>query len=360
MGRWPRVTLPLSSGPKELTSTKRAMGKTNVRIRLVVMLLGFCWAVGCEALISGDLAAVHCEALGTIGPPACPIGSMCTEGLCVPTKLGSVCDADGDCTAPEFCVDPASYGLAGPRRCSRTCCTSSDCDPNNNDVCWLDPVGAQGYCVSAALVDRKVVGCSRAWAPCRADADCRSSVCISGYCIDTCCSNTSCVAQGGTCQYLDPAPVDAGQPGFYCGASDAQATTPYAACSLDTDCASGLCVEFPTSLLIDAPGKRCTLPCCASTDCSTVSGVPDMDMVCAELIHNGSSVRACSPTIGVYGSGQVGTTCLQGSDCRSGRCVGMNGGLRCTDACCVDENCGDSSFACRPSTSGLECLLRSD
>lgn len=305
--------------------------------RALPALVGW-WAAGCEMLVPGRVGNVLCQAEGQLGPPACPMGFECLLGSCVPGTLGAPCTGDADCTAGELCLDSHLLGGGAPR-CSRTCCTSSDCNPHAQFVCWIPPGGPAGFCRAAAEVDRSAVGTLPALAACTADGDCRSGRCWWGTCADTCCSDTNCTAGGGEgfCQ-VQPAAV-LGAPGFGCVRSSSGSGGLYASCQYDSDCISGICLEFSTSY------KMCSAPCCKSNDCWTFDGAP---VHCVTLTGVHAGVRACGPlpeADGGEGSLEVGEPCRKPGDCRGGICQGH----RCSDTCCEDASCGDAAlFACRP------------
>lgn len=311
------------------------------------------WAAGCEALVDGKLGDVRCAQEGMVGPPACPVGMACTDALCVPSALGAPCLHDADCPAGDFCLEPAAFGGEGTRRCSRACCTSSDCDPDTLFVCWSAPHGAGSFCRSASDVGRAEGGSRRPLDACVHDADCRSGRCHEGRCADTCCSDTSCAVKGGACSFgpgpsvgLDAGPGPGPEPdseGFWCRAPSVDKKPRYATCLVDGDCASGLCIRL-------APGNdlRCSVPCCSSAECELApqKGTP---IACAPVLVGTTWVRACSLLVSGKADAEVGRPCAADGDCRSGFCDDRDGMKRCSDACCSDASCGDpSSFACRP------------
>lgn len=301
------------------------------------------WATGCEVLVDGKLGDVRCAQEGMVGPPACPVGLACKNARCVPDALGASCLHDADCAAGDFCLAPAASGGAGARRCSRACCTSSDCDPDALFVCWSAPHGAGSFCRSALEVDRAEGGPRKPRDPCLLDVDCRSGRCHEGRCADTCCSDTGCGAEGGVCRFgpgPDPGP---GTEGFWCSASPLDKKPRYAGCAADAECASGLCVRF-------APGdeKRCSVPCCASAECESTP-LKATPVACAPVLVGTTWVRACSLLVSGKANAEVGGPCVADGDCRSGFCDDRRGEKRCSDACCSDASCGDpSSFTCRP------------
>lgn len=296
------------------------------------------WAGGCELMIKGKLDQVHCDADGMVGPPACQDGFACNAGLCVPTDLGGSCKTDADCAPGDFCLDPRLFGESSPRTCSRTCCTSSDCDPDSGFVCSPVRGGAGSFCLEAGSVQRARPGARKAWETCTGDSDCRSGRCMHGHCIDTCCSDTGCATGGGACRLDRPSDSDVW--GFWCAAVPGQLLPRYAPCLQDADCISGLCVD--TGL-----GLRCSAPCCSSETCETLD--KSIPVRCATVTHQGAVLRACSTVVQGLASLEVGDACTTDGDCRSGRCVTEGAVSMCGDSCCTDAFCGDqSSFVCRP------------
>jgi hypothetical protein len=302
------------------------------------------WAAGCEAMVTGQLGDVHCQAEGQVGPPACPDGYACRTGLCVPSLLGAPCVVDGDCAAGDLCLDPGTLGAPGAARCSRPCCTSSDCDPDGNAVCWLPPAGGGAFCRTAVDVGRVPGGTLEPLAQCTSGGDCRSGLCTNHRCADTCCSDTSCAGAGGACSFDGPPSVEA--MGFWCSAPTGGLGR-YALCTSDADCATGLCVDFGNKL------PQCTSTCCSSAECETYD---DKAVRCVLLTGAHAGVRACMPEPGMPpGQGAVGTACKVDSDCRGGMCLGS----LCSDLCCTDASCGDpAQSVCRLGIVGGVLALR--
>jgi hypothetical protein len=299
------------------------------------------WAAGCEVLVDGKLGAVLCQGEGQVGPPACPVGLECRLGTCAPSALGAPCTTDADCTSGDFCLDPSVLGGAGPRRCSRTCCISSDCDPDAQFVCWIPPHGPSSFCRSADEIDRAPGGALGVMASCKVNGDCRSGRCSGGACTDTCCSDTDCAARHGVCRVDGPPRLDA--LGFGCGPPPGSAGR-YMSCQSDADCASGLCVDFGDKRPI------CSSSCCTSSECETYKSAP---VHCVMLGGAHAGLRACGPlplAATAMGSLPVGVSCTEPGQCRSGSCIAS----RCSDMCCEDASCGDdpSQFVCRPAQVG--------
>jgi hypothetical protein len=299
-----------------------------------------CGAVGlvtssCEALVDGQLGQVACAAEGAVGPPACPAGLTCQAGLCGAATWGGACAGDGDCLTSEVCLDPRTVGGLGAPFCTRACCSSEDCAPDDAAVCWLPPAGGGAYCRAAVSVGRGPAGTLGALAPCSDGAACRSGLCSEGRCADTCCGDTAC-APLGVCRLDGPPRVPA--LGFWCGTQPGTAAK-WATCTADTDCVSGLCIA------VDAKHKACGSPCCSSAECAGPGGAA---AACVELAGTHAGVRGCMPET-TLGTAAVAVSCTEDADCRSGLCLDLAGRLQCSDLCCSDASCGaPASIACRP------------
>ncbi len=306
--------------------------------RLVFVLLG---CAGCSLVIDGDLISVHCEDEGAFGPPACPEHDRCVDHICVSghaaaPSLGSRCTHDSECDDTDFCLDPTLFGGPGPSVCSRPCCSSSGCDPDTNFVCWSPAVGGGDFCVAGAILGRNNLGEREPGVACSSGADCRSGDCSKGHCNDPCCTDTNCAASHRTCQFGKVVDTFA----WTCEPPNTKQPT-YASCSSDDQCASGLCIAVGGKL-------RCSVPCCSSSECNPL---PNGDsVVCDDVEHDKTQVRACSTVVPEIGTGVVGAPCHDNAFCRSARCVKDNQGHAvCTDVCCLASDCGDPMlFACLP------------
>jgi hypothetical protein len=307
------------------------------------------WAAGCEALVDGKLGDVDCLDEGAHGPPSCQSGYWCSDGLCIPYGLDAPCTGDDDCAMGDFCLDLAAFSAppgsgvdlpsAAGRRCSRTCCSSGDCDPQF--VCTIAPDGAGNFCQLATDVGRPAGGALDAMHACTQASDCRSGLCLGSRCADTCCSDTSCAAGAGdagegACRLGQPAPELAS--GFWCAVPAGQ-TGRYGPCKMDAECASGLCLDLGGDV-----GMVCSSPCCTSGDCGS-AGPATVRCVTVE------GVRACAALAPSPPGAAVGLTCATDSDCRGGICLKEGDQGTCSDTCCSDQSCGDTaSLGCRPAS----------
>src|ERR1043165_3376789 len=116
--------------------------------RGLLALLIWSAAAGCMFIVDDELGTIHCADEAAFGPPACPEGNACVDGLCAPrdpaaSHLGDPCDVDEDCAAEDFCLYPSLFGGTGLPICSRKCCSSSDCNRSAEGgdagpfVCWV-------------------------------------------------------------------------------------------------------------------------------------------------------------------------------------------------------------------------------
>jgi hypothetical protein len=309
--------------------------------RIVFAAIGA--AAGCSLIVDGNVVSVHCDSEGAAGPPACPDGFTCTDGLCVATsapmpELGQPCASDADCNGADFCFDPSAFGHDGHKRCSRPCCTSAECDPDATSVCWSPPVGGGNFCMSAAELGRGHAGKATAGAACMTSGECRSGSCVDQMCADPCCSDTDCAPAGKSCH------PDAMNPATLTCASADIGLTLYARCANDAACASELCLSVGGEL-------RCAATCCSSSECERLpSDGGFVEIACSEVEHGEGRVRACADALPMGASRAVGEPCASAAQCSGGQCVDDGDGTRsCSDACCLDADCGNpAAFVCRP------------
>ena len=306
---------------------------------LWLLLLSVAIGPGCHLLIDGELGAVRCDDEGAYGPPGCAEGEACRAGVCAAAgaPLGGPCAADTDCDGSAFCLDPAAAGEPSQPFCSTSCCASTDCGPARHGlVCWSPSEGVGGLCWSAADLGRPAPGAGHGGDPCSGDGDCRSGVCADGRCADGCCDGSYC--REGTICRVKSTPVSKGE-GWACGAPPS--TSASGNCNSNDDCATGRCV------LLAADLPYCLEPCCSSSQCPRVAYDGQMYRLgCSPL---GAGLRGCATLLPPSASGEVGSPCVDGEDCRSGLCIEGPDGSICSDLCCDDASCGDlSAFACRP------------
>lgn len=312
---------------------------------LVVSVSGLLAA--CEIIVPGTLSDVHCTEEGAVGPPACPTGMFCAAGFCQsgPPDPGEACAAGGACGPADFCVDPASLGLAGAAFCSRPCCSSADCG-DSGAVCAV--LGPGKLCVSATMWGRGATGERFAGERCDKSGECRSGVCSSKghYCVDACCSDAECAAFGAACR---------GDNGSWtCRPEKPPLKPALDLCDSDDDCTSTLCAEWPDG------EKRCAEPCCSSLECGSFKVLDVVrNVLCVPTPHDSAIVLACAAAATGDAEGAVGEPCDVDGQCRGGKCIAADpmspGGKKiCSDVCCTDSSCGaEHLFSCSPVNAGV-------
>jgi len=233
-------------------------------------------------------------------------------------------------------------GVADTAFCSMPCCSSTDCP--DGSVCYAS--GTPGnYCVSTQVLGIAATGASLGGATCTGNGDCRSGTCDSGgHCLDTCCTDTSCGA-GAFCSLDETVPASLHQ-GFYCLAESPAGSPPGGMCSMPSDCSSNACLCGPDDCAV-IPGT-CTTECCGSTGCGTSGNS------CLVNKTNGTdSIIACATS---NMSGAFGSNCSQDDKCTSQVCDTSPG--KCTDFCCVDQDCATfGNYVCRPRSTAPHYLI---
>jgi len=245
----------------------------------------------------------------------CRAGYVCSTGAgaCLPDcRLGFSCGTSLSCDAASgSCVRPP-----GMRAIGASCQFNSDCA---SALCTVEQssssgkIWAEGYCTAA---------CTAA-APCANSATCITYADGSSFCAATCAADTDC--RGGyVCSRTAKSCLPDCRQGFNCGTSlvcDASSGNCVgsmlpigAGCSLNIDCASGLCTPAAsTSGGVVWNGGYCTQACGAATACpaaATCITYADGTSYCAAACTSSSECRTgyiCSPGV---------AACLP--DCRQG------------------------------------------
>ena len=287
-------------------------------------------------------------------PQNCPAPRQCDASTqqCVDINgnLGTACNGDLACQS-KICGDGKilTPPVAGAGVCTKPCCRSEDC--GTGFVCFGPGTGGN-YCVTPASLGRTAaVGSLSGGAAC-AGGTCRSGLCgADGRCTDTCCADRDC-APGSTCA----ASTVSGHGTFSCRATGSVDGT--GSCNGDADCKSGICAQYYAGF--NTYG-RCAAPCCGSAACGSISapGIPPVPTLCfvSQTPRGDGVVAMCAQPKRGDGRGAVGDPCQGNADCYSDRCTtsasgGGSSGF-CTDACCVDADCGRAGFVCRPAQGTL-------
>lgn len=330
---------------------RRGLGRARQGIALLFGVGLAAAAGGCELIVPGDLASVHCTEDGAVGPPVCPYGMFCHDGLCTqgPPALGAPCVEDDLCAPGDRCVEPESLGLGGASFCSRPCCSSADCGAGTDLVCAA--LGPGKMCVAAERWGRKAPGDRLAGEACGKGSECRSGLCEGGTCADTCCGDAECAANGGACAV--------GATGWSCAPDPAgEGAFPHL-CEGDAECESGLCVKWADGI------ARCADPCCSSRECGAVKLADGLrPALCVPVRHGSALVLACAAASEGDAIRDLGEPCEKDAQCRGGRCIeagdaaapGEGAAAKvCSDACCTDASCGAPElFTCAPRDGGVK------
>jgi hypothetical protein len=255
--------------------------------------------------------------------------------------VGTLCASDKECST-GICADSSVLtaditGKAGGSVCTQTCCRSDDCP--EQFVCFNPGTGGS-YCVKKEWIGRTgATGTKKAGEACARGEECRSGEC-NQRCIDTCCNDGGCAA-GTICART----FIAGHDAFGCtppvGTKDVNTS-----CNANADCKTNYCWDYA------GYGRRCVAPACTSASCGQVTLYDAFGPFLVTLVANnartanGDRLSACNGAKSAPGDLPVGKTCTLASECRSDRCSTTLGG--CTDVCCVDADCGDPSWVCRP------------
>jgi hypothetical protein len=208
-----------------------------------------------------------------------------------PAATNTPCASDTDCHLPYFCLHPLHpVGLGAPSGlCTRLCSQSTAC--SGSDVCDTNfPPGRGAF----------------------------TGLCLSSPGPTPCTSDTACRNEGLACTYFDSA-SQPDLPVAFCDAADGGALGH--ACSLASDCQSGLCAG-------PSDAGACLAPCQTNQDCTS-----------------GEACELVTP----HGASGNGHACVPGA---ATRC------LHCTTA----ATCGVDAPICDPGSSAcnLACVPGED
>ena len=237
----------------------------------------------------------HCEATG------------CGTGLCVAGAEGTRADGE-ECSDEAQCFSRRCIDVAGTMRCARQCSpTASDC----GDGLLCEEMGECHSCIPESASTRpRIFG-----AQCTMDEQCLSMDCTE----------------------------DEGTAAAFCTAS----------CAADNPCPSGYRCREDRCIAGDPRGlgEDCEAPGdCQSGECAELEG----ESICVSSCDEGCLVgyECASTSLGercVLGGLPLGTECMNGSECRSGVCLGT-----CTRVC--DDFPCPSELECRPAGEASGCF----
>jgi hypothetical protein len=287
----------------------------------------------CTVLPAGSVGDVSCapyvcDGQGALCPSTCSANTDCTSsnycanGTCRPKESnGKVCKASTDCES-GFCVD----GVCCNSSCSDQCAACNM--PNREGTCSPvtgQPVGNRPTCES----DGTVCGGSCNGFTTRNCAFPQSS---------TTCGPTTCTSSTNT-----PPPTcdNAG----HCKANQPVECAPYQCsagigcltrCAQDPDCVGGYFCQRGTCLPLRAMGEACS----RDTECTTGSCV---DGFCCDSPCAGACARCNAPNREGLCTAQTGGTPDEASDCAPLLCNGVN--LGCPEICVNNSDCANG-YAC--------------
>lgn len=257
----------------------------------------------CEELTSDNCTNdADCAAL--VGTICDPVTRTCIE----PHPLGESCAEDAQCAGADAgvrCFEAAALGLTvspTAKVCSCACCSNADCPVGS--VCWASGTGARG-CLPRAMVG------DLPHEPCGRDRDCSHQ-----------CRLEETRVQGQSRYALA---CGSGLTWNGLGASCGEWYDLFG-------CASGICLD-----------GKCSAACGNDADCG-------FGGTCGYVQIDGrETVQAC--VFGSSGSGSLGASCREPSDCSGWTCLEDARGSYCAEACCTDADCG-SGYVCRPASFG--------
>lgn len=323
------------------------------------------------------------------------------SGGCVPSEeicngLDDNCDGEVDegCTPTgEICLrdDECAGGLCRPFREGEPARCTLSCDPARAMLgCPADyycasagPLGScDGFCRPGAA------GALPIGSNCSDDTECANARCVDpGNGIRQCL--VSCVGDGADCLSGEVCAAGAGT----CGSCVPPALFPAArgmgeTCGVDTECASGLCLD-------DAGARYCSRACtddascgndafhcrggscirgpregvggvcvgnedCASGICATAGERVWCTAFCSDAdpcpsglscTDVGGGQRVCAPDLGIQGE-----ACVANADCASGVCALAGASGTCTRLCGPDDLCGSGYECVRVDVNNAVCL----
>lgn len=278
------------------------------------------WAPWWVALLGGvsacslmvgeaDLASVQCMQEGVVGPPACKEGQACLAGRCQP------------CSAVEACGDNLD----------------NDCNGKPDDGCSAAGSGGASGGGSAGKAGSEQGG--------SAGLDASPDQSVGGSSGQA--GEGGGAGQGGVAGQGGEAGASGGASGGGAGggAVGGAGGQPTVA-ALGEGCSSRPCQQGLFCGTVNPIKNVCSKACCTSEDCGDNNG-----FVCTGAFGGG----VCALSVKPQGSLPGGAECLDDDNCRSGRCVSE----RCSDTCCTQDDCasGTSCAVRDDDTSIWECQV---
>jgi hypothetical protein len=326
----------------------------------LVALFAVAFVAACQLIVNPGEAPIKCKVEGSTDP--CPRGMSCVEGTCKTYEdcQQEVCEdgIDNDCdhkvdeqddSIPDDCdeKDDDCDGMvdetakAQPEYCNGV---DDDCDEQKDEgwdedgdgfyVCgvggdWKSEADCEdtnekahpGLREECDGLNNDCDGNTDEDATCPGEQLCRGGSCIARSCAIVgsgrdCAANERCV--NGVCEKMDCA-TPCG-PNQFCDKNtntclDIPRRKNGDGCTVDTDCASGLCVDSAAFVLpATAPKRVCGKTCCSDADCTTAG---------EGCFVSPTGARSCLPrSLALITAAPSSTTpaptCTANSDCPSG------------------------------------------
>ena len=319
----------------------------------------------CPAGLKCDTAGSHCYipvTRSSCGPCTsdlqCGAGGACHTETTGEKFCAAACGAGGACGAGFICTGgtclPQSGTCRGGRKLCAPCAGDLECG-GPGDLCVRNLQSEETFCA---------VHCS-------ANADCAagfSCLDLSGKGVGP----NQCVPDSGTCEgYCDAPATDGASVQRECGLGSSCDLAHHkcvrnadgslcAACQSDDDCvkasSTSRCVanRTPGSPYLGERfcGQDCTAGTCTGAACTKDASKCGAtgQYTCQGLGSNGSWPFQCVPARGscTAGFGRLGDDCEKtgAGDCVTGLCGQFGTERRCTAACSVDGDCGDTRWRC--------------
>jgi hypothetical protein len=265
-------------------------------------------------------------------PPCTGTGACDGNGSCLADN-GQAC-ANAAACASGFCVD----GTCCESSCMATCRSCA----NSTGTCayvgaGLPDTNASTACSGTKACDGNGTCKNDRGQACAASTDCALGFCVDGTCCESTCTDPcrSCANPTGSCQFVpagstDTYPANACTGTQTCDGAGHCLLASGQACSLDSQCALGHCVDGTCCQ------DTCTAACksCANAFGTCTTNVPKYS----------PDAPGCTGTSTCDGSGTClaanGQTCAAGTECASGLCI---------DGVCCDSACSDPCMGCNVS-----------
>ncbi len=294
--------------------------------------------MGANEICVNNACVIRCDATGGIqctAPQICnPATGRCVMGN---LPLGDPCADDSQCQS-GFCFSVTISGTSHDI-CSEPCGRGSDCPLNF--TCAF--VSGMNFCLGENLITPQPNWDTPAGGSCSTNSNnCQTGWCNTGtnQCIETCQRDQHCAAFGGQCWTYEQTATGGNTFDHLCIPNQGGPNIDGAACTTNTNCRSGVCNRY---------NNTCGGHCCSDADCPTLQNCVVYDLDATTI------VKVCAPRSGTAGTGALGATCTQASDCESEVCLptnpaDMNSPRRCSTTCCTNADCNalPAGGVCRP------------